>query len=277
MDMAERSTQLLAREAIAPTDKVKALNESIDGLYTHWNHYDIIPDVADLLRRRSDAVCAQNLVRDSIEALSEAIVYDPFSGVNFSMRGRRYINVGDFAQACADFAMASRLIPENWYVWYHLGLCNLLLGQYEMAERAYLSCAQIPTTLSLTIALKNWMWITYMRQGKRDKAAALLEDVRPGMDMDGTDNYLRMLLLYKGELSPEAAMAVPEGDEEPILSVTTQGFGVANYYLLAKEDTRMYEQTLDDTLRLGREEAWMCFGYAASAFEKNRLERERNG
>lgn len=139
------------------------------------------------------------------------------------MRGRRYINLGEFELAAADFAMAARLLPENWYVWYHLGLCNLILGDLERAKLAYDQCAMIPTTRSLDVALRNWRWITYMRLGEKEKAAALLEDVDASWDMDGTDNYLRLLLLYKGALTPEEAAKIPEGDEEPILSATTPG------------------------------------------------------
>ena len=39
------------------------------------------------LRRRSDLVAPQHLVRESIWSLSKAILFDPLSGVNFSMRG----------------------------------------------------------------------------------------------------------------------------------------------------------------------------------------------
>ena len=172
--------------------------------------------------------------------------------------------------ACADFAMAARLIPQNSYVWYHLGLCNLILGNYDLAEKAYNRCAQIPTTQSLTVALLNWRWITLMRQGRKAEAEALIADVDASWDMDGTDNYLRLLLLYKGELTPEEAMTIPN-DPEPILSVTTQGFGVANYFRV-KGDMENYRKTLDRTLEVGRDEAWMCFGWAAAEYERKRLD-----
>lgn len=261
--------QVIPKADVPFSEEVKKLDQSIDELYGKWNYYDILPDVCDLLRRRSDLVAPQHLVRESIWSLSKAILFDPLSGVNFSMRGRRYINSGDFALACADFAVASRLIPENWYVWYHLGLCNLILGNYDLAEKAYAQCANIPTTLSLRAALLNWQWITLMRQGRREEAAQLIEEVNASWNMDGTDNYLRLLLLYKGELTPEEAMTVPN-DPEPILSVTTQGFGVANYYRV-NGDMENYKKTLDRTLEVGREEAWMCFGWAAAEYERKRL------
>lgn len=264
------ATQVVPKSPVIPDKKVQELDAAIKALYQKWNHYDILPDVCDLLRRKSDAVAPQCLVRESIASLSKAIIFDPFSGVNFSMRGRRYINTGEFALACADFAMASRLIPENWYVWYHLGLCNLILGHYDLAEKAYNQCAQIPTTLSLTVALLNWRWITLMRQGRKQEAQQLLQGVKADWDMDGTDNYLRLLLLYKGKLTPEEAMTIPEKDESPILSVTTQGFGVANYFRVTG-DMQRYRDTLEKTLEVGKDEAWMCFGFAAAEYELNRL------
>lgn len=264
------ATQVIPKSAVVPCEAVQELDKKINELYVHWNHYDILPDVCDLLRRKSDAVAPQCLVRESISSLSRAIIYDPLSGVNFSMRGRRYINAGEFEQAVADFAMASRLIPENWYVWYHLGLCNLILGHYDLAEKAYNQCAEIPTTLSLKVALLNWQWITLMRQGRKEEAAALICDVDASWEMDGTDNYLRLLLLYKGEITPEQAMEIPADDESPILSVTTQGFGVANYFRVTG-DMENYRKTLERTIEVGKDEAWMCFGYAASQYELARL------
>ena len=264
-----RESQVIFKSDIELSDEVKALDKQIDELYGKWNYYDILPDVCDLLRRRSDVVASQHLVRESIASLSKAMIFDPTSGVNFSMRGRRYINAGDFEKACADFAMASRLIPENWYVWYHLGLCNLIIGNTALADKAYVQCAQIPTTKSLTVALLNWRWITMMRQGRKEEAAELIKDVDSSWDMDGTDNYLRLIRLYKGEITPEEAMTIPN-DPEPILSVTTQGFGVANYYLV-NGDMENYKKTLDRTLEVGKDEAWMCFGWAAAEYERKRL------
>lgn len=267
----KRSEQMLAPADVEPSRELQENLEKIDKLYESWNHYDILPDVIGYLRVRSDLCAPQHLIRESVDALSKAMIHDPLSGVNFSMRGRRYINLGEFELALADFAAAARLLPENWYVWYHLGLCSLILGDAERADDAYAHCAEIPTTRSLDVALRNWRWITYMRLGREADAAALLEDVDANWDMDGTDNYLRLLRLYKGEITPEEAMQIPENDESPILSVTTQGFGVASYYRI-KGDMENYRKTLERTLEVGREEAWTCFGFAAAEYELRRLD-----
>ena len=109
-----------------------------------------------------------------------------------------------------------------------------------------------------------------MRLGQREDAQAQLEGVDASWDMDGTDNYLRLLLLYKGEITPEEALKIPEGDELPILSATTQSFGVANYYRVMG-DSENYRRTLEATLKTGREEAWTCFGFAAAEYELKHL------
>lgn len=227
------------------------------------------PQNAGLWFQRAALLGEERLMRDALDSLSRAIALDPFCGIYYRWRGHRHLNLAEIPEASADLTVASRLIPENWYVWYHLGLCNLILGNYDLAEKAYAQCANIPTTLSLRAALLNWQWITLMRQGRREEAAQLIEEVDASWNMDGTDNYLRLLLLYKGELTPEEAMTVPN-DPEPILSVTTQGFGVANYYRV-NGDMENYKKTLDRTLEVGREEAWMCFGWAAAEYERKRL------
>lgn len=262
--------QLIARCSIEPCDEVKENTKKIEDLYAEWNHYDILPDVIGYLRVRSDLVAKQFMIRESVAALSKAMIHDPFSGVNFSMRGRRYINLGEFELAAADFTVAAKLLPENWYVWYHLGLCNLLIGELDRAEQAYRMCALIPTTKSLEVALRNWRWITYMRMGQPNEAAKMLEGLDSSWKMDGTDNYMRLLRLYKHEITPAEALKIPEEDDMPALSAATQGFGVACYYL-AMGDQENYIKTLKETIAVGHDEAWTCFGYAAAEYELNKL------
>ena len=112
----KRSEQMILPDGIEQSDQLKENLEKIDKLYEQWNHYDILPDVIGLLRVRSDLCAPQHLIRESVDALSRAMIHDPLSGVNFSMRGRRYINLGEFELALADFSVASRVLPENWYV-----------------------------------------------------------------------------------------------------------------------------------------------------------------
>ena len=258
--------QMIARANVEFSEELKDNEQKIKDLYKHWNHYDILPDVINLLRTRSDMIAPQFLIREAVDALSKAMIHDPLSGVNFSMRGRRYINLGEFELALADFAVACRLLPENWYVWYHLGLCNVVLGDYDRAYQAYAKCAEIPTTRSLDVALLNWRWITCMLMGKKEEAQALLEKFDASWEMDGTDNYMRLLRLYKGEITPEEALKIPEDDECPVLSVTTQAFGVANYYF-AKGDMENYKKTLEYAVEVGKDEAWTCFGFAAAEYK----------
>ena len=262
--------QIIPRVSLELEQSIVENAEQIDKLYAQWNHYDILPDVVGKLRERSDIVASQFLIRESVGALSKAMIHDPFSGVNFSMRGRRYINLGEFDLALADFAVASRLLPENWYVWYHFGLCNLVLGDNERADQAYQPCAQIPTTPSLEVALTNWRWITFMRMSRKDDAEALLADVDAFAPMDGTESYLRLLRLYRRELTPEEAMHTPDDDENPVLSATTQSYGVANYYRVTG-DMENYRKTLEKTLEIGRDEIWTCFGFAAAEYELKHL------
>src|SRR5690606_9205397 len=64
--------------------------------------------------------------------------------------------------------------------------------------------------------------------GRVDEAAALLEQIHAGMDIIENDSYLRRMLMYKGELAPEALLDTTMADD---LSIATQGYGVGNWYL----------------------------------------------
>ena len=117
----------------------------------------------------------------------------------------------------ADFVVASRLIPENWDVWYHLGLSYYLMGEYEKAEKAYDRCYKLSDpkdNLANFCAVTDWRWRTLMRLGRKDEAAKLVEAIPDGVDkVDPTDDggYALDCALYKGLVGPEAIFA----DGEP--------------------------------------------------------------
>ena len=84
------------------------------------------PKNADLWMERGLRLAEQQLMREAVEAFSKAISLDPFQGIYYRHRAHRYLSCWRFQDACADFTLASRLIPDNWDVWYHLGLSHYL-------------------------------------------------------------------------------------------------------------------------------------------------------
>lgn len=171
-------------------------------------------------------------------------------------RGHRQISLRRFDAAIADFTRAAELmrghpleiepdgIPNRlnrplsttqFNVWYHLGLAYYLKGDFAAAERAYLECLAISDNADSVTATVDWLYMTYRRQGKHDAAAALLGRITPDMTVIENDAYLKRLRFYQGQLTAEALLASTGTGEDADLTLATQGYGVANWYLVNGE------------------------------------------
>ena len=213
-------------------------------------------------------------MRGAVNALSRAIALEPACGIYYRWRGHRHLNCGDIEDACADFTMASRLIPENWDVWYHLALTCVVLGRREYAEYAHRRCWEITSDReddSKRIALCNWMWINLSLMGRTEEADELLDKyINPNLDAGVDVAYLRMCLAYKGDMPLADLLKPDEGDDEPLLGVMTQAFGLANYYRVKGDDAK-YRETIDYIVNEGKD-AWNCFGYASACYVKRHMQ-----
>ena len=229
---------------------------------------------AELWFKRGLALGNVRLMRDAIQSFSRAIALDPMCGIYYRWRGHRHLNVAEIPEACADLMVASRLIPENWDVWYHLGLTLVLLGKYELAELAYKKCLAVPSERETNIIpLTNWTYVCLMLQGKTEEAKEALKRVPD--DMTTTDynfDYLEMINFYKGKVTAESLLEVPadlsEDDRrERIFAVCTHGFGIANHYY-ALGDKDKYHEIIDYVLETGKDVAWNSFGFAGAYYTK---------
>lgn len=244
---------------IAPSD---ALKENSD----RFAAQALEPENGKLWFERAKIYASTGNMREAVEALSRAIAVDPFCGIYYRWRGHRHLNCGDVADACADFTIASRLLPENWDVWYHLGLCNVVLGRREAAQYAHKKCWEMHMIDQKRVALVNWAWINLSLMGRREEADALLEKyVAPDMQVGPNIGYLNMCLTYKGERDPELLLKREDDSEESILNVMTQAFGLANYYLVCGNRDK-YDELIDYIVEQGKDAAWNCFGYSAACY-----------
>lgn len=209
----------------------------------------------------------ERLMHDAIHSFSRAIALDPMNGIYYRWRGHRHLNVTQIPEACADLELASRLIPDNWDVWYHLALTHVLLGNYELAELAYRKCAAAPTDRATNLICRtNWHFLTLMLQGKLEEADAVLRAVPDDQTCDDYNLvYLEMLNFYKGFSSEEAMLGLdPALDEAArdarIHTICTHGFGMALYFH-AKGEQAHARKILDYVLETGRDVSWNTFGY----------------
>lgn len=219
------------------------------------------PKNADLWMERGLRLAEQQLMREAVEAFSKAISLDPFQGIYYRHRAHRYLSCWRFQDACADFTLASRLIPDNWDVWYHLGLSHYLLGEYAAAAEAYDRCYRLSPSDEKLIAVTDWYWMTLQRLGETEKADALLEKIHEGMTYGGNLSYYKRLLFYKGLLPEKDLMS---GDT---LDIVTQGYGLSNYHRIHGNVDKA-DEIVEKVLAAGDESMWYAFGYLAAMVDK---------
>lgn len=206
-------------------------------------------------------------------------------------RGHRQISLRHFDAAIADLTRAAELmrghaleiepdgIPNRlnrplsttqFNVWYHLGLAYYLKGDFAAAERAYLECLAISDNADSVTATVDWLYMTYRRQGKHEAAAALLRRITPEMTVIENDAYLKRLRFYQGQLPVEALLATTGTGEEADLTLATQGYGVANWYLVNGETGK----ALALLERVAASPHRSAFGTIAAEADLARLRRE---
>ena len=222
---------------------------------------------------------------DAIAMFSKGIALYPDNAKFYRHRGHRYITIRQFAKAQADFEKAAQLIkgkpdeiePDGapnpagkprstlqFNIWYHLALSYYLQGDYAKAYNAQVECMKVSDNDDSIVATSDWMWMTLMRLNRQADAAKVLERITPKMDILENQAYHRRLLMYKGVEKPEALLDTTSPDPTQI---ATQGYGVANYYLVTGDRTRARQ--VFDTILAGT--GWNAFGYIAAEADLQRL------
>lgn len=206
------------------------------------------------------ALAKDSYMREAADCYSMAITCDPFQWEYYRHRAHRFLSCWRFQDAAADFTIASRLNPDDWNVWYHLGLSFFLLKDYDQAEAAYKRCYEMSTDDKSLIAVTDWYWMTLKRLHKDEEAQAILDRITEGMDPEYNISYYNRLLLYKGLKNAEDVLD-PNGTA---LDIVTAGFGVANYYRICGE-TEKADEMLHLVIRKGDEtKNYFAFGYLAA-------------
>lgn len=226
--------------------------------------------------------------QEAVTVLDQGIERWPGNAKLYRHRGHRHITLREFPEAQADFEKAAELIagkpdeiePDGapnpsgiarttlaYNIWYHLGLAHYLQGNYDAALSAYQELLKTSAANNddSIVAVTDWMWMSQMRLGRKAEAAALLEKITPKMEILENDGYHRRLLMYKGI---ESADALLNTDTADTTAIATQGYGVANYYLVTGETEKakaVFEKILSGA-------GWPAFGYIAAEVDMHRLD-----
>jgi tetratricopeptide (TPR) repeat protein len=242
--------------------------------------YDRAPANADSIIWLARRTAYLGRYREAISILGSGIAQHPNDARMYRHRGHRYISLRRFDAAIADLTRAAQLtagrpdeiepdgipnarnIPTSTLqsnIWYHLGLARYLKGDFERALSAYRDAMRVSANPDMLVATSHWLYMTLRRLGRDVEAEAVLAPISSDMDIIENDAYHRLLLMYKGALSPDSL--APAGTDA--LNDATVGYGLGNWHL--------YNGRRDEAVRVFRQVLnggnWPAFGYIAAEAE----------
>ena len=277
-DPIAQATSLFGKELYAPSRPEDQQAKLLQNLAAAQNQYDKTPDeLATIwLGRRYAYLTDYN---KAIEVFSNGLKQFQESYRLYRHRGHRYVSTRQFDKAIEDFESAYKLMPKDtteiepdgipnklnkplsntqFNILYHYGLAYYLKGDFEKAESIYEECLQYSDNPDLLVATTDWLYMSLRRQGKIQEAQEVLAAVSPNLEIIENDSYFKRLMMYKGQLPMDELFKTNEADAA--LSLATQGYGMANWYLYNGDSTKARE-IYNDILK---GESWSPFGYIAA-------------
>jgi tetratricopeptide (TPR) repeat protein len=249
--------------------------------------YERAPTDADSIVWYGRRLAYLGRMREAIDVYSRGLALHPENPWLYRHRGHRYVTVRELDRAIADLERATQLVagtrdevePDGQpnarntpigtlhsNIAYHLGLAYYLKGDFARAVPVYRRELTGANNDDRLVSTAHWLYMSLRRLGRDDEAAAVLAPVRRQLNVVENDTYLRLLLLYKGELPADSVLSVgPTGE----MSVTdaTGAYGVANWHLYNGRRAEA-ERTFRRILAGGQ---WGAFGYIAAEAELARL------
>lgn len=248
--------------------------------------YEKSPNSADALIWYSRRTAYLGHYTEAIELYTKGIAQHPTDARLYRHRGHRYLSIRCVDKALADFKQAYALtrgkpdevepdgapnakgIPTSTLqsnIRYHLGLCLYLKGEYKKAARYYEEDLRKSANPDMYVATANWLYLCYQRLGADQKAQKLLDNIKPDLPLIENFDYLRILLLHKGEI--EASKLKEEIAQPNSLSNSTVALGLANYYLINGQ--KQEAERLFRVITAGNQ--WASFAFIAAEVELGRI------
>ncbi len=221
--------------------------------------------------------------REAIAIYTRGLELHPDSPQLLRHRGHRYLTVRQLDNAQADLARAAKLIegkpdeiePDgipnakntptstlHFNIRYHLALTHYLKGDMEAARGEWERCMEVSKNNDSIVAVSRWLYSTLRRLGRDDEAARLIAPIQPDMEVIENQDYLDLILMYKGVRTPEALLEGRTG-----LSWVTVAYGAAVWQRgngREAEGRRILEQIVDPQ---AADHPWASFGYLAAEAE----------
>ncbi|MEO6444666.1 MAG: prolyl oligopeptidase family serine peptidase [Gemmatimonadaceae bacterium] len=250
--------------------------------------YDHTPQNADSLIWLGRRTAYLGRFNDAIAIYTDGIAKHPTDARMYRHRGHRYLSTRKLDLAIADFQRAyaltkgqpdqvepdgqpnARNIPTSTLqgnIRYHLGLGYYLTGQFEKALPLYREdVAASKGNPDMLVATSHWLYMTLRRLGRDKEAAQVLVPITKEMDVIENGSYHRLLLLYKGQRTPDDLLR-NFGADGGLDDVTT-AYGVGNWHLYNGRQAEA--EAIFRKILLARSQ-WASFGYLNAEAEMSRL------
>ena len=224
--------------------------------------------------------------REAIELFSDGIARHPADARMYRHRGHRYLTVREIDRAIADFEKAitliagqpdqvepdglpnARNIPTSTLhsnIYYHLALGYYLNGDFNRAAETWTRARDSVRNADNLVAASHWLYLSLRRAGRPDDATAALLPITADLDVIENGEYHQLLLMYKGERTPNAVLA--GAGAEPGGSAVR--YGVGAWHLV--NGRRPEAAALWASILEGPD--WPSFGYLAAEAEVARESR----
>ncbi len=244
--------------------------------------YNQFPDSVDFAIWKGRRIAYLGRYHDAIEFYTQAIEKFPNDHRLYRHRGHRYISTRQLDKAIADFEKATELalkvpnqtepdgIPnklnqptgnDRFNIFYHHGLAHYVKGDFEKALPIYQKCMEVSDNNDLVIATSYWLYMTLHRLGQVEETSEVLAGINADMEVIENDGYLDLLLLFKGEKTPEEIMETAKGSNG--VGSPTLMYGLGNYYLQNGDK----EKALEIWQEVLTGPNWDAFGFIAAEGE----------
>jgi tetratricopeptide (TPR) repeat protein len=250
-----------------------------------FDHTPTDPDSMIWLGRRTAYLGRYS---EAIGIYTKGIERYPADARIYRHRGHRYLSIRKFDLAVRDFERAAELtrgrpdevepdgipnaqgIPTSTMqsnIRYHLALGYYLQGSFAKALPFYQEDVRIAVNPDMVVASSHWLYMTLRRLGREAEAATVLKPISAGMKIIENGSYHRLLLMYKGEITPDAILT--PADQGDAVQDATVAYGIGNWHLYNgrnAEARRIFERILAMP-------QWTAFGYIAAEAELARMAR----
>ncbi|MHA1203168.1 MAG: hypothetical protein ACTSQ4_11705 [Candidatus Heimdallarchaeaceae archaeon] len=228
--------------------------------------------------------------REAIAIYSNGIEKFPDEPRLFRHRGHRFISLRLFDLAIDDFLKAVQLIdgqvdniePDGMpnpqgipvsslqtNIWYHLGLAYFLKDMFEKSLDAFVRGMDTLALEDNFVSCGHWVYMNLRLLNRKKDAEKVTAKVYKDMNIIENHYYHKILLMYKGEITPEELLAIAK--EEGELANAAIGYAVGNWFYYNGEMERA-TKILEQVVSLDN---WATFGYIAAEADLKRIERKR--